>query len=309
MFSTDFTVMLVGRFLQGFGLAGPRIVAVAVIRDLYEGRAMARVMSFVMAVFIVAPAVAPAVGQGVIYLSHWRALFGALLALGIIVAVWFSLRLPETLEPERRPPFSLRRIGRSIAEICRTRSTMGYILATGLVFGPFLGYLNSSQQVYVGIFDVGSMFPAYFAVLAAAMGVASLVNAKLVMRIGMRQLSIWSAVASACLAIAFLLILLLHSKEPPLWVFMSFFFVVFFCNGLLFGNLNSLAMEPLGHIAGIGSAVIGFLSTAISVTLGLIIGKAFDGTIVPLVTGYAAFGVLLVLTMVWTEPGRGGSKT
>ncbi len=304
IFATSFVVMLAGRFLQGIGAAGPRTVMVALVRDQYEGRAMARIMSLVMAVFILVPAIAPALGQGILLIGHWRAIFWLFLGLAITALVWFMLRQPETLAPERRASLSLGRIGRAIREVCLNRVAFGYTLAAGFIFGAFIGYLTTAQQIFQEQYDVAAQFPLYFAALSLAIGGASYVNSRLVMRHGMRPLSWASLLVLSGLSLGFLAIAAAMAGNPPLWALMVYWLAAFFCLGLLFGNFNALAMEPMGHIAGVASAVIGSLTTVISVALGTAIAQAYDGTVLPLVGGFAVLGIAAAVTMRWTERGR-----
>ena len=189
VFAWSFPAMLVGRFLQGFGVAAPRIVAIALVRDQYEGRAMARIMSLIMAVFIIVPAVAPALGQGILEIAHWRAIFGMLLALGVIAFLWFSQRQPETLAPDRRIRWSAHRLATALFETLRNRIAIGYAGAAGLIFGGFIGYLISAPQIFQQLYGLGAQFPFYFGALALAISAASYLNSRLVMRYGMRLLS------------------------------------------------------------------------------------------------------------------------
>ena len=303
-FATSFDVMLLGRLLQGMGAGGPRIVCIALVRDQYEGREMARIMSFVMGVFILGPALAPALGQGIIMLWHWRAIFVAFLVLAFVAWTWFSLRQPETLPEQRRVSFSFYVIWSGIKQTCGNRISLGYILVSGLIFGALVGYLLSAQQMFSVIYGVVDLFPAYFAVLALALGLASIVNGQLVMKLGMRLLSSYAAAALAILSTGFFVYAAYIGGKPDLWLNMAFFICVFLCFGMLFGNVNALAMEPLGRIAGIGAAVIGSLSTLISVPLGTVMGQLFDGTVLPLVGGFALMGVLASTVIYWTERGR-----
>lgn len=301
--ATSFEVMLAGRFLQGMGAAGPRIVTIALVRDQYEGRAMARIMSLVMAVFIMVPALAPAVGQGILMVGHWRAIFGVLLAVALIALVWFGLRQPETLPPERRSPFSLIRIALAVRETCTHRIAFGYTIAAGLIFGAFVGYLNSAAQIFQGQYGLGQQFPLYFALLALAIGAASYLNARLVMRYGMRLLSSRALMALSAWSLVFFAITYAAAGAPPLWVLMTYCLFAFFCIGILFGNFNALAMEPLGHIAGVGAAVVGSLTTFISLALGTLIGQSYDGTVLPLIGSFALLGIVSIAVMRWTERG------
>ncbi len=304
MVATSFPVMLAGRFLQGLGAAGPRIVAIAVVRDQYAGRAMARIMSMVMAVFILVPALAPAVGQAILLVAHWRAIFGVLLGLALVALVWFAFRQPETLTAGHRAPFSLLRIGRAIYETCTHRTAFGYTIAAGLIFGAFIGFLNSSQQIFQEQYGLGKLFPLYFAVLALSIGSASWVNSRLVMRLGMRRLSGLALTGLSGLSLTFFVIAWAAAGDPPLWALMAYLVAAFFCVGILFGNFNALAMDPLGHIAGVAASVIGSLTSFISLALGTAVGQAYDGTVLPLVGGFAALGLASIAVMRWAERGR-----
>lgn len=303
-FATSFTMMILGRLLQGFGAAGPRIVVVAMVRDEFEGRAMARIMSMIMAVFILVPALAPAVGQGVLLLAHWRAIFAILFGLALVTLIWFAWRQPETLRPEKRAPLTIWRILRAARETCANRIAAGYTVAAGLIFGAFVGYLTSSQQIFQELYGVGHLFPLYFGGLALAIGAASLVNAKLVVRFGMQTLCRWALVSMGTVCLGLLAYDLATPQQVSLTLFMVGMTVSFFCSGILFGNFNALAMEPLGHIAGVAAAVIGSATTFISVALGGAIGAIFDGTSLPLVAGFALSAFVSLLVMMWVEKGR-----
>ena len=301
MLTTNFQFMLVGRVMQGLGTAAPRIVVIALVRDQYGGREMARVMSFVMGVFILVPVVAPAFGQTVLLVANWRAIFGVYLMLVLIIGIWFAVRQPETLPPDRRIPFSLMRIGRAIREIVTQRAAFGYTLTIGLVSGAFIGYLNSAPQVFQEQYGLGRLFPLYFAILALAVGGASITNAQLVLRFGMRTLSFRALLSISTLSVVFFGIALLMDGQPPLWLITLYFLLTFFGVGILFGNLNAMAMEPLGHIAGVRAAVVGSLSTFISLFLGTLIGQSYNGTVLPLVGGFAIFSITAIGVMRWVE--------
>jgi len=303
MLAVNYTMLLVGRLLQGAGASAPRAVTLALVRDQYSGRAMARVMSFVMTVFILVPMLAPSMGQAILQVSDWRAIMGSFLLLATVALTWFALRQPETLAPEDRAPFTGRRVIHTTGVIIKTRLALGYTVTAGLVSGAFIGYLNSAQQIFQEQYDLGALFPIYFGVTASSIGLASLLNSRLVMRFGMRLLVRSSLLIIFALSAATLGIALLFAGQPPLWLFMAYLMISFFCVGVLFGNLNALAMEPLGHIAGIGAAVVGALSTLISVLLGTLIGQSYNGTILPLVIGLAVLTGFAVTVVRWTGAG------
>ena len=302
LFATSFNLMIAGRLLQGLGVAGPRIVTVALIRDQYEGRKMAQVMSLVMTLFILIPVIAPALGQAILIVAHWRAIFAAILALAIVAVVWFALRQHETLPTQKRAVFSVPGILAAVRVVCLNRTALGYTLVSGLVSGAFLAFLSSSQQLLQIQYELGARFPVYFAVIALSIGAASFVNARLVLRHGMVLLSTWSLALffAACLLFT---VIALWLGEPPLWFFMSFLLFDFFCIGVLFGNLNAMAMQPLGHIAGVGAAVTGSLSVFISLPIGMLIGDAYDGTVLPLALGFTVCSLLALGLLFWTARG------
>ncbi len=306
IFAPTFEVMIAGRVLQGIGVAGPRIVTMALVRDQYEGRMMARLMSFAMAVFIMVPTIAPALGQGLLILGGWRAIFVTFLVISAIVFAWFALRQPETLPTDRRRPFSPRAIGQAVGEILRIRPAIGYTIATGFVFAPFVAYLGSAQQVFQDSYGTGALFPLYFGVLALSFGAGSIVNGRLVMKYGMRRLSKLAAAAIALISLVACPVAFAFDGLPPFWLLMCYLLSVFVSVSLLFGNLNALAMEPLGHIAGIGAAVIASLATFISVPLGGLVGQGFDGTMYTLIGAFAVSGLATLAAMRWAE---GGAKS
>jgi len=295
----NFALMLFGRVLQGFGAAGPRTVTIAMIRDQYEGRAMARVMSFVMAIFIIIPVIAPTIGQGALMLAGWRSIFAVILALALICFVWLARRQPETLPSGSRTTLSVGGVARDMAEACKDRVVLSYIIAGGLIFGAFVSYLVTSQQIFDEVYGLADWFPLLFAALAVTIGLSTLTNAQMVMRFGMRALSTKALVIMAILSVAFLGVGFAYGGKPPLWQFMVYAMATFFCIGILFGNLMALAMRPLGHIAGSGAAVVGATTTLISLFLGGVIGQAFNGTILPLVGGFALLSIMSLLAMYW----------
>lgn len=292
MFATNLIVMLIGRCLQGIGLSGPRVVTVAIIRDLYKGERMAQVMSFVFSVFIAVPALAPALGQGILFIANWQIIFVVLLSLGIIAFVWFYLRQEETLAKENRIKFSIINLKIALKEIITIRATIAYTLAAGFISSAFVGFLNSSQQVFQIQFGLGEKFPIYFAAIALSVGLASFVNGKLVMRYGMEKMVKTAILFIVAISILFSLTMTFFSPTPSLTFFMIYLLSTVFFVGILFGNLNSMAMEPLGHMAGIGAAIVGSVSTFISVPFGTFIGMQYDGTVTPMVMGFLVFGGL-----------------
>jgi DHA1 family bicyclomycin/chloramphenicol resistance-like MFS transporter len=306
--SESFTMMLAGRVLQGIGAAGPRTVMIAMVRDKYAGRDMARIMSFVMVVFIIVPVLAPAIGQSILLIGPWRMIFVMLLSLAVILSVWFALRQDETLTVPLRAPLSLYRIYTAVKEACTNRISLGYTLAGGMVFGAFIGYLNSAQQIFQEHYGLGKLFPVYFGALAMFIGISAFLNGRLVHRFGMRKLSMCSQSIAVIVSFVFLALGLSMDASLPLWMFMAWALVIFLCLGVLFGNVNALAMEPLGHIAGTGASVVGSLTTFVSLFFGTIIGQSYNGTVLPVIGGFAVLGVVSLLIMIWIDRGQNSAE-
>ncbi len=292
--------MLIGRFVQGFAGAGPYISTISIIRDRCSGYAMARIMSLVMMIFIMVPVVAPTLGQFMLLLGSWRFIFGLLFCYGLSIMLWSLFRLEETLPPSRRVPFSVANIKRGARTVLTNRTTVGYMVCAGLVFGALIGYLNSCLQIFQNIYAVGDAFAIYFGALALTLGLASLSNSRLVRRFGPRSICI-TALVCLC-ATSAMMLLAQFIIAVPLWLFMTYAATIFFCFGLLFGNLNALAMEPMGHIAGIAAALIGAISSVISISTGTLIGQLFNQTLVPLVGGFLLLGLLALTIASLVKP-------
>jgi DHA1 family bicyclomycin/chloramphenicol resistance-like MFS transporter len=223
------------------------------------------------------------------------------LCLAFAVGLWFWRRQPETLARSDRIAFSFAQLILDVRAILRIRAALGYTLTMGFIFGAFLGYLSSSQQIFQVQYQLQLLFPLYFGILAVSIGCASLVNARLVMRFGMRRLSRLALQSICLLSFSFLLCAWYFDGHPHLNLLMLYLLPLFFCFGILFGNLNALAMEPLGRIAGLGSAVVGSISTLISAFFGVIVADTYNATVLPLVLGFALLGAAGLLVMRWTE--------
>lgn len=304
LFSTNFEMMLAGRAIQGFGAASPRIVSIAMVRDGSAGAAMARVMSFVMTVFMLVPILAPSVGQLVLFVASWRFIFAGFLGMGLIAALWLWLRQPETLPRERRSPLSVSALMSAAVEVLRHPVAMGYTLATGCIFGSFICYLGTSQQIFAVQYDQGEYFALWFGVFAIAIAIAMVLNGKLVMQYGMRSLSKWALRGNIVLSAGFLVAALAMAGHPPLWLLGIYLFGNFFCCGILFGNYNAIALEPMGRIAGMAAAISGALSSLIAIVFGSWIGQQYDGTVLPLATGFTILGILALFLTEWAERRR-----
>jgi MFS transporter, DHA1 family, multidrug resistance protein len=302
--ANTFEMMLAGRFVQGLGVAGPRIVVTAIIRDQFQGAAMARVMSLIMTVFILVPALAPIIGQGILLFASWRGIFVMFLVLAATGLVWFWVGQAETHPPEKRRALRLGNLLSATWEVLTHPVSLGYTLMASLVFASFLGFLNSAQQILAELYGLDELFPLAFACLALSIGGSTLTNVRLLRHFSMQRLCRGSLTIVVPLSIVFSLIAMALDGVPPLWSLMAYMITLFYCIGLLFGNMNALAMEPMGHIAGLASAVIASISTGVSLVLGGLIGALFNETVLPLVFGFAIFTSGAAVVMYWTERAR-----
>jgi DHA1 family bicyclomycin/chloramphenicol resistance-like MFS transporter len=280
-------LVLAARVVQGLGAAGPRVVALAIIRDLYAGRGMARIMSFMMVIFTLVPALAPALGAGIIWLTDWRGIFAAFVIFSAIGATWLALRQAETLPPERRRPFRPRSLAAGIREILTTPVVAIAIAALALCFGMLFATLSSIQMVFDVTFGRGDSFHLWFGAIAIVAGTSSLINATIVERLGMRV--IVTGMLGAQIVASVLVNALFWSGavtgEAAFVVYLLWTTGLFFQAGLTLGNLNALAMEPMGHLAGLTASVAGAIGTVLAVALAVPIGLMFDGTPRPLMLG------------------------
>jgi DHA1 family bicyclomycin/chloramphenicol resistance-like MFS transporter len=305
MFAPTFPLLLASRAVQGMGSAAARVLSTTIVRDRFAGREMARVMSLAMMTFLIVPIFAPAIGSGLLLIAGWRWIFGAMTLLALTLALWFMLRMPETLHPEYRLPLSFSRLGAALKLTVTTRVTVGYSAAVGLMVGCVMSYVGSAPQILAtDVYGLGPSFSLYFAAIAGTMAVGSLLNSRLVRRLGMRRLSHAAILGFAALAAVQLLSSLAFGGRPPLALFIGNFALNMFLFAFTVANFNAMAMEPLGAVAGTASSFIGACTTLTGALCGLFVGQHFNGTVLPLATGYLVLSVLCVLVVLWTEQGR-----
>ncbi|UPH70753.1 multidrug effflux MFS transporter [Abyssibius alkaniclasticus] len=303
-FSTDYNTMIIGRLIQGVGVSAPRAITMSLVRDLYAGREMARVMSIVSAVFILVPAIAPTLGVAILSIGSWRLIFVLILVFGFAVLIWLAVRQPETLPRGKRNKFNVANIVKGAVEVVTTRDCVAAIFAAGLSSAALFGYLGASQQIFADAFNLGDYFHYFFGAIALSIGAASVVNSRVVVRYGMRFLSRMAAAASTTFGMIYLIALLTLPIGNNVVIFMIWALPTFFCLGIMFGNIFSIGMVPLGHIAGIGSAVLGSTSTLLSAGIGGLIGQTFQGSVVPIVLGFVVLhaATYLIIRIMLAAP-------
>ncbi|MGV8854021.1 MAG: multidrug effflux MFS transporter [Devosia sp.] len=302
IFAPSFTVLLILRFVQGMGAASVRVISTSAVRDRYAGREMAEVMSLVFMVFMAIPIIAPGIGQVLLLTGPWQMIFLFMAILASAFWLWTFFRLPESLPLDKRRPLTLGGVLDGFRIVFTNRAAISYGLAGTFLFGALFGFISSSQQIYVDIYGLGVYFPVAFAAIAGLMAVSSFTNSVIVRRFGMRRMShgamvSFTVVSGIWLAFA-------SSGFLPLWLFFPLLAIIMFCFGWAASNMNSLSMEPLGAVAGTASAVFGFIQTVGGALIGGFIGQMFNGTTIPVATGYFSMGVLALLCILVAENGK-----
>lgn len=302
VFVPTFTTLLFFRFVQGIGAAATRVVTVSIVRDVYGGRQMAEIMSLVMMVFMIVPVVAPSIGQLVMIFAEWHMIFVVIALFALAISIPVALRLRETLDPAYRRAFTASVILEGFRIVLTNRLALFYTLATSVLLGGLFGFVNSAQQILVGIYGLGIWFPAVFAAFAGMMALASFTNSRLVQRFGMRALSHAALLGYALSSLAWMSVSLIGPLPLPLFIVLQS--AAMFQFGLMAANFNAMAMEPLGHVAGTASSVLGFTQTIGGAFIGAMIGQAFDGTVTPLAVGFFILSVLALAFVLIAEGGK-----
>ncbi len=300
----NFESLLAVRFIQGIGTAATRVIAVSVVRDTFGGARMASVMSLVMMVFMAVPLIAPNIGQLIILFGDWKSVFWVTGILGAVMAVWSFIRLPETLHPEYRMPLTFTRVSAAFKVVVTTRASFGYALSTALTFAVLFAFINQAEQLFTLTFGLGDYFTLAFSGTVVFMAAASFTNSRLVERMGMRRLSHTALMCFAGLIALALALALGLGDAFPFWLFSLMIASIFACFGFIGTNFNALAMDPLGHVAGTASSVLGFLQTFVGGVLGAFIGYMYDGTVVPLFAGYLILALGAIACVAMAEGGR-----
>ncbi|MDX6745936.1 multidrug effflux MFS transporter [Polaribacter sp. PL03] len=291
VFSTNLEMMIFGRILQGIGLSAPRTISIAMVRDRFSGNYMAKVMSFVVAIFILVPVVAPAIGKIMLDSYGWKSIFYSQLIFGLFVMIWLWKRQPETLKPENRKKLKMSLFIEGIKEFVKHKNAIVFTLFSGFITGSFMVYLSASQQIFEQQYDLKEEFPFIFAALAIGVGFATFLNGTLVVKLGMFKLVKIFTIIFTLIPIAYIF-LYAGESNPNIYILITFFWLQFFAIGFLFGNTRALAMEPIGHIAGVGAAINGFISTIMAVPIATYIGGFLDKTALPLFVGFFICGVI-----------------
>jgi DHA1 family bicyclomycin/chloramphenicol resistance-like MFS transporter len=297
----NFHALLIFRFVHGLAAASVT-VGRSVIRDLYSGRHMARVMSLTFVVFLMVPVLAPSLGQLILLVAPWRYIFIACGVFACIVWLWALVRLKETLHPEYRMPLTRSHIAGAVRLVLGNRTSLCYTLGLTIMFASTMAYVGMVQQIFSDVFHRPGLMPGMFALCAATMGVAALVNSRVVERLGMRLIS--HAALLCFIGITVLHVIVAALGDERLWTFVAFQAATMACFSLSVSNFGAMAMEPIGAVAGIGASLQGFISTFGAALVGAAIGRNFSGTTLPLAAGALCCGLLALVFVLFAEKGR-----
>ena len=300
VFASSIEMMIVGRILQGIGLSAPRTLSIAMIRDRFEGNYMAKIMSFVVSIFILVPIVAPTLGKFMLDNYGWKSIFYSQLIFGALILIWLWKRQPETLRPAYKKKFSSVIFIHGTKEFIRYRSAVIFTLVSGLITGSFMVFLSTSQHIFEVQYGLVDEFPYIFGALAFSVGLATFTNGTLIVRFGMMRLVTIFMLLFLATSVLYM-VFFSGEINPSIRILVIFLTVQFFSVGFLFGNVRSLAMQPLGHIAGVGAAINGFVSTVMAVPIAAFIGSFVQTTALPLFMGFGACGLGSVLLLMLTK--------
>ncbi|MDG1858825.1 MAG: MFS transporter, partial [Emcibacteraceae bacterium] len=249
----------------------------------------------IMMIFILVPALAPSIGQFILLFSGWQTIFWFMFAYGACGILWFRYRQYETHPPEKRHAFSLRRIYHRAIEVVKNPVALSFTFASGIIFGSFVAYLNTAPQIMQGLYNLGEMFAVYFGVLAFFYGLSSYLNARFIARFGMEKICFFALSVLTFTSLMFSVYFVLYDTDISLNYFMFFLLITFLSMGPLFGNFNSMAMQPFGHMAGVATSVISSIQTLFAVIVGAVVGQLYDGTVAPLIYSFLVCGIITLL--------------
>ena len=307
VFSTNLEMMIVGRVLQGIGLSAPITISIAMVRDRFSGNYMARVMSFIVVIFLLVPIIAPAIGKIMLDTLGWKSIFYSQLLFGLFTMIWVWKRQPETLKKEKRIKFKGSLFIDGTKEFLKHKYAIVFTLFSGFITGSFMVYLSASQQIFEEQYNLKEEFPYIFAALAISIGLATYLNGKIVVKLGMYKLVTIFTLAFTIISLVYIL-LFYRESNPNIYILLAFFGLQFFAIGFLFGNTRALAMEPIGHIAGIGAAINGFVSTIMAVPIATFIGSFLNTSVLPMFIGFFVCGVISLLLLLYLKTSKKENK-
>ncbi len=301
-FAPDFEIMMIMRFVHGLLAAAMGVLVISVIRDQFEGDAMARRMSTIFLIFMIVPIIAPTIGQLVLFFAGWRVIFDLMTCMAVAAAIWVYLRLPETLAPENVIPIQPKALAKAWKVVVLNRNAAGYMIGAGITQGALFGYLNTSQQMFDKVFNAADFFTVGFAIIAIGIAMSNFTNSRIVERFGARRVSQTALLTFIALGALQLLAARFAPTSLPIFLILLTGNVAMI--GFIGSNFSSIAMSPFGHVAGAASSFQTFVRTVLAASLGAIIGQQFDGTVYPVAFGFLCCGLVALSLVLWCEKGK-----
>lgn len=299
IYASNLGILLIGRLFQGIGLSAPRSISIAIVRDRFSGNQMAKIVSFVTSIFILVPIIAPSFGKFIMHILGWKSIFVSQIIFGFLIMMWMWKRLPETLNNKHKRKLKLSLFVTGFKEFSKQKQSILFTLLLGFMTMAYMLYISVCQHIYQNQYNLIDEFPFIFAALSITYGISTFINGKLVIRFGMIKITTTATISFLFISLSYVL-LFYNKSNPQVFIFITYISLIWFVMGFIFGNTNAMAMQPIGHIAGIGSAIIGFISTVIvSVPLASYIGQFVNNTAMPIFINFTTCGILSLLLIVY----------
>lgn len=298
-FAPSLKLMLAARFGAGVGASAVFMTTIAGVRDRFVGDKMAHIMSLIFTIFLFTPVIAPFLGLAILSISSWQMVFLTPPLFAVIVFLW-SLRLEESLPPDKRIPLNWKSVGQSIKKIITNPVFLRYTGITTVLFTALSSYVASSEHIVGGIYGKPNLFAWIFAGMGAVMALCTLMNSKLSSRYGARK-TIRGLLIAYTVVGSFLLLYTFIAGDPPdMIIFFVSVTLMMAINLAVEPNSSALALEPMGNMAGMASAVYGTCFFAIGASSGSVISNLMVKGVYPLVLSYAVIG-LIALLLVFSD--------
>lgn len=293
-FAPTLGFMYVARFVAGMGASAVFGTTIAGVRDRYVGDEMARIMSLIFTIFLFTPVLAPFLGLAILTVSSWQMVFLTPPIFAVIIFIWL-LRMEESHPRENRNQLNWMSIGKSLWTVISNRIFLRYCGITTILFTALSSYVGSSEHMVGEIYHRPELFPYIFAGIALLMSACVFMNSRLSTRFGARITIRWLLVLYTVIAGLLLMCTLVFGDPPPMFLLFLAIAFLMCINIMVEPNASALAMEPMGHMAGMAAAVYGTSFFFIGASLGSLISDIMVKGVFPLVISYFIIGVITLL--------------
>lgn len=295
--ASSFDVLLIARFVWGFGAAAPTVIRFAIARDLFDGDAMARIVTTVTAVFLLGPILVPVLGEGILLVGSWRAIFVASLLLAAAALAW-TVHFGETLAPARQRKVRFGPLAEAFVAVARTRVTLWATVAQMFFSAAFFVWLGSAQPILDTVYGRDSQFTLFFGLSGVGMAVALLSNKRMIARHGTRAMSRRAATTYVVVGVVGLVAALVADGVPSVWIWFGWAALANACTTVMTPMSTALALEPMADKAGTVSAILGVAQLGVGALLAALVDARIDDTVTPMIAGSLIFGVAGLTALV-----------